>query len=86
MLQVPGAEREAAAGVRALEEGMPVELTARQVVLGIVQILFSAPRLVRLERGGLLGLRLLDERGAGGRVGLLRDGWRSQANDEEGAE
>ena len=66
VLQVPAAEREAAAGVCAVEEGMPVQLTARQVVLGVIQVLFRGPRLVRLERGRLLGLRLLDERGARG--------------------
>ena len=79
MLQVPGAEREAAAGVGAVEEGMPVQLTARQVVLGVVQILFRGPRLVRLQRRAFLGLRALDERGPRGRLGLLGGGWRGHA-------
>ncbi len=85
VLQVAGAEREAAAGVRAVEEGMPVQLTARQVVLGVVQIFLRGPRLVRLQRGRLLGLRLLDERGAR-RLGLLRSGRRNQTRSESNAE
>ena len=69
MLQVAGAEREAAAGVGAVEERMPVQLTVRQVVLGVVQILFREPRLVRVQVGGLLRLRLLDQPGPRGRSG-----------------
>ena len=61
-MRVAGAEREAAARVRALEERVPAQHAVDQDVLGPVDQRFALARHVRVQGLDLLRLLLLDGR------------------------
>ena len=86
VMRVPGAEREAAAIVRALEERVPARHAVDQDVLGSVEQRFDLARDVRVQGLDFLGLRLLDSRLTRRWLRLLRDddgGPTRQGDDEE---
>ena len=68
---VAHAQGEAAAGVRAGKERVPVQAAGGEDVLGLVGQLFSLARHVGMQRRNLCGLLLLDDRLARRGVGFL---------------
>ena len=87
VMRVTGAEREASARVRTLEERVPARHPVDQDVLGPVEQRFGLARDVRVQGLDFLCLRLLDGRLTRRGLRLLRDdrcrGSSRQGDDDE---